>query len=263
MISPKVSRLARLSRDNSGLETSRAHKHRVSRCLESTVPIHETSRDQGPVSSRDVSCPGLLRTQTRQEAEQILVRARVPPTVPSEERTTQVGGLECRAPKPPVGELPRSMTRRAGPSRRQLQAHRHAHVLGDSGYQGSYTWASGIQGSIFSLPAGSPIARPRRVACACGSENNLRSPGHTRQHSASHVRGGGKLLPIPTTTPYSGWRLRSREVSTKLRRDPRWPRCFGPITCPAPSSRTRTGATEPWVFGTGGRIVEELWESSY
>jgi len=43
MISPNVSRLARLSR---------AHKHRVPRYLESTVPIHETSRD--------VSCPGLL-----------------------------------------------------------------------------------------------------------------------------------------------------------------------------------------------------------
>jgi hypothetical protein len=43
------------------VQKSRAHRHRVSRYLESTVPAHETSRDQCPVSSRDVSCPGLMK----------------------------------------------------------------------------------------------------------------------------------------------------------------------------------------------------------
>ena len=129
----------------------------------------------------------------------------MPPTVPSELGATQAAGLEWKTPKAPVGESSRPKTRRGG-ARRQLKAHRHAQVLGDSGYQGSstYTWASGAQGSIFSLPEGRPpVARPPRAVCTCGSESNLPSPGLTGQRSESNARGGASYSlfppPLPTT----------------------------------------------------------------
>ena len=105
-------------------------------------------------------------------------------------------------PRAPVGEPPRSKSRRGEPSRRQLKTHRHPHVLGGSEHQ-PYTWASGAQGSIFSLPGGdSPIAPPPRAVCACGSESNLPPPGLTRQHSESNARGetNYSLFPPPLPT---------------------------------------------------------------
>ncbi|RPB22933.1 hypothetical protein L211DRAFT_884244 [Terfezia boudieri ATCC MYA-4762] len=147
----------------------------------------------------------LVRTQTRLETEEILVGARAAFAVPSENGATQAAGLEWRIPRAPVGEPSRSNPRRGEPSRRQLETHRHAYVLGDSGYQYSstYTWASGTQGSIFSLPEGDPpIARPPRAVCTCGSESNLPPPGLRGQRSKSNVRGetGYSLFPPPLPT---------------------------------------------------------------
>ncbi|KAF8451650.1 hypothetical protein BGX38DRAFT_1269222 [Terfezia claveryi] len=144
----------------------------------------------------------LVRTQTRLETEEILVGAHVAFAVPSEEGATQAAGLEWRIPRAPVGETSRLNPRRGGPSRHRLETHRHAYVLGVSGYQCSstYTWASGTQGSIFSLPEGDPpIARPPRAVCTCGSESNLPPPGLTGQRSNSNVRGetGCSLFPPP------------------------------------------------------------------
>ncbi|KAF8419868.1 hypothetical protein EV426DRAFT_576674 [Tirmania nivea] len=144
----------------------------------------------------------LLRTQTLLETEEILVGARMPSAVPSGEGATQAVGLEWIIPRAQVGEPSRSKTRQGEPSRRQLEIHRHAHVLGGYQCSGTYTWASGAQGSIFSLPEeDSPITRPPRVVCTYGSGSNLPSPGLTRQRSESNVRREANYSLFPPLRP--------------------------------------------------------------
>ena len=128
---------------------------------------------------------------------------------PLEEASTgaaQAAGPEWRFPGIPVGESSRPTTRHPDLAH---QPHLPARALGGSGYGPStVTWASGAQGSIFSLSEGdSPVPWPShaytrdegaREFAAFAAAYPSESPQVERTRQRPQLRGRGSLSLFPS-----------------------------------------------------------------